>query len=169
MIRFLNLFKLDDEENDYLILKTAEKGNGQQLLAAIDLKFNYESNILDPNIEHILLNTCDNSSILKSAIDGKNSEIVKFLVEKFGFIIEKLDFDHKKIIIDQTENQEILILLITKVDFPFPTNRQNTNDEIQQLMKSKDEFHKAIKNIKESVCVAIHDLSAFLVQQISVY
>ncbi|XP_070504727.1 uncharacterized protein [Chironomus tepperi] len=178
ILKFLRLFELSDEFLDRLILKCAACGSKSDLMASLDASFdvgvrtlstdsqNYLSYLLNVNQSSAVssffstqiesedetqIDSCAYPSILSTAVEHKNTEIIEYLIGNCTHLIQQLPFKHQvkiSTISLDTEQLDVLCDLLEISDFPFPSNF-NTNqieyERLNQIVQDRIKFESAIE------------------------
>ena len=178
VLRFLNIFELDQEVVKRLILMAAKNGIKADFIAALDAPFENEGRILSSEAQNYLseLLAEDNSrlkesdknaanesdedspdrsytSVLLTAIEHKNSEVINYLITYWTHLIQQLPLDHQAKISSaafETNQVDVLCDLLEITDFPFPEDYEiiisnSTFDKLQGVISTRMRFKSAIK------------------------
>lgn len=156
VLRTLNIS--DDSLIRKLILKCAATCSKNQLLAALDIAFEFKKHELNDDAIDYLENAFYVSesdeleqSIILTAVESQNSEIVNFLLNNFKPLILKLPIGHQMDISNiafDTNQIEILCNLID-CDFPFPDDfdASSINDKrLTKITNDRKNFHQWIED-----------------------
>lgn len=159
IIRFLNIFKLNESILWNLKFKCVKSGCKSQFLAAFGGSF--EDNVIHQNSE--MQNTLNRTfllqnnhldtevSILLLAVENSNHEIIEYLTTNYSHLIHQLPFDHQVKIARTALSSfqfDTLCELIEECDFPFPeqsTNKYIMSSRLIKLVENRCEFFTAIQ------------------------
>lgn len=178
ILRFLSLFELSGELFTKLVLQCAACGSKNDLLSVLDAPFvggvrslsidaqyylsciinvNYSNNIesddeasLDEQ-EDDQYEDENSPSILFTAVENKNIEIIEYLVSSCTHLIQELPFKHQVKISTAaftTEQLDVLCELVNISDFPFPSNFESIrteNERLKNIITDRSNFGCAIK------------------------
>ena len=141
-----------------IIFKCAASGTKNQLLASLDIAFEFNQHELYQDTINYLSKTYFlnseidefEQSILLSAVENHNSEIVNFLLTIYKSLVTKLPIEHQIDIsnIAFDTNQIEILWSLLECDFPFPDDfdSSSTNDErFQKIMDDRKKFHQWIE------------------------
>jgi len=178
ILRFSSLFDLSGELFNKLVLQYAACGSKSDLLAVLDAPFvggvrslsidaqyylscvineNYSNNI-ESDDEASLDDQEDDQyedenspSILSTAVENKNIEIIEYLISNCTHLIQQLPFKHQVIISTAaftTEQLDVLCELVNISDFPFPSDFESIrteNEKLTNIITDRTNFGCAIK------------------------
>lgn len=176
ILRLFMIFELNESNWNKLILKCAEYGSVDDLMAVLDEPFSSEKRIISINSQFLhqtffeyhfesdekssedarnssVYNTEEKSlytSVLFKAINQKNKNVTDYLINYCTYIIKLLPFDQKvkiSTIAFNTQQFKILCILIDKTDFPFPRNIRADEIENENLR----EIVEKRKNLKAAI------------------
>ncbi|KAL7015365.1 hypothetical protein ACKWTF_016414 [Chironomus riparius] len=156
ILRFLRTLDLSDRLFMDLIYNCAESGSKADFLAALDAPFEGERRFFIPDADYYLCETINDNettiSVLYTAIQNSNGDVVNYLITHCTHLIELLPFEHRIDISTAAFNKEkfdVLCDLLEYSDFPFPRNIANhpvTHERLTQICKERNQFHEAIRN-----------------------
>ncbi|KAL7011073.1 hypothetical protein ACKWTF_014075 [Chironomus riparius] len=159
ILKFLRLFDLPEELLDKLVLKCAAYGSKNELLAALDAAFiasvrtlsidsqNYLSYVINVNQSDI----SNYPSVLSTAVEHKNTQIIEFLISSCTHLIQQLPFIHQVRISTTalaSHQLDVLCDLLDISDFPFPSNfniNQVEHERLDKIFTERTNFECAIK------------------------
>ncbi|XP_070492349.1 uncharacterized protein [Chironomus tepperi] len=163
IIGLLKTSKLEQDYSHSLILKIAQHGSKSDLLAFLEASFNDDRRILNEEsqkylytefIEDATLNDQEQlssasrnatTSVLLTAVEAKNEEIVDYLITYCSHLIQKLPLEHQVRISEaalKTNQINILCDLLEFSDFPFPS----VNLRFFKIMSDRFKLRNAIED-----------------------
>jgi len=187
IIKFISILDLPDESLESLLFACAANGSKDHLLALFDTPFEFQNKILNNYARYNLSNAFpvrvasnpaseDNQgdasepknepvlrSVLSVAVDSKNNEITKFLIDNYTELIQELPFKNKVYIstaLFRLKNIEYLCDLLEFADFPFPENFQDDSTADKRLLDivdSRNKFHLAVLSKISEISKIVED------------
>ncbi|XP_070506054.1 uncharacterized protein [Chironomus tepperi] len=122
-LRLLQTLKLPNKFFARLLLTIAKKSTKSEFIAALDSPFDGRM-LSNRSQKHIALSENDDS-VLFRAVQNKNKEVIKYLINDCTHLIQLLPHDHQVKISTaafETEQLDVLCELLDYADFPFPKN-----------------------------------------------
>lgn len=171
-LRFLRILNLSEDFFAFMILEIAKKGSKFEFFAALDAPFESNGRVLNTEVQShlktiytieqeeandseaasISSNNHTESSILFSALENKNVEVVDYLITYWSHLIKQLPFDHQVRISTfafETKQLDILCDLLEISDFPFPENfllNSVNHSKLLKIAENRLELKKDIEN-----------------------
>ncbi|KAL7013560.1 hypothetical protein ACKWTF_015465 [Chironomus riparius] len=178
ILRFLRILDFGDEFFRILILKCAANGSKDDFIAALDAPFDAKEKSLLPDVQKFLStafydeqsddeNSDDDAtmkssddlsnkhpkSVLLTAVDHNNQEVIKYLINSRLNLIRNLPFDHQvriSTVAFETGQLDILCDLLDIADFPFPgyfkLDDSQTNERLLKTIAYRAELLACIRD-----------------------
>jgi len=160
ILRFLRTLELSDRLFMNLIYNCSEDGSKDDFLAALDAPLEGEGRFLNQEAEDFLSETVMEGekviSILYTAIQYSNEDVVNYLITHCTHLIQQLPFEHRINISTAAFDDgkvDVLCDLLEYSDFPFPSNinfRSVTNERLNKIYIERKLFHEAIQHKNEA-------------------
>jgi len=158
ILRFLQTLQLIDGFYSSLALELSTKCTKIEFLSALDSPFDSDGRVLSIRSQKYISDVFGNDdnpenddSVLLTAIENENTEIIDYLVTYWTHLIQQLPFDHQvKISTAAFETNQLNVLcdLLEIADFPFPDNFKSesiTHDRLTKIITERNDFKDAIK------------------------
>ena len=155
ILRFMRTLDMQEELFETMILRAAKSRSKAELLAVLDALFEGEGRILNNRAQKYLKNVfkstgndkddspCKKStksknatSVLLTAVENKNTEVIDYLITYCSHLIQQLPFEHQVRISTaafETNQIDVLCDLLEISDFPFPQNFKEDPEVHQKL------------------------------------
>jgi hypothetical protein len=174
ILKYSRLFEFPEEFFIKAVLKCAACGSKRDLLAVLDAPFvgsvrslsihaqYYLSHVINVNYRSSIESDDEDSldddqyedenspSVLSTAVENKNAEIIEYLISNCTHLIQQLPFKHQVKVSTAalTSNQlDVLCDLVDISDFPFPSNftsSRTDNERLERIATDRSNFGSAI-------------------------
>ncbi|XP_070505924.1 uncharacterized protein [Chironomus tepperi] len=172
LLRFLRTLNLGDNFFEDITLEIAKKRSAAEFLAILDAPFSDCGGWLSSHAQKYITDiVCIRqsggiqerseqkqqidklcSSVLLTAVQNQNAELIDYLIFVLSHLIQHLPFDHQVKISTtafETGQLDVLCNLVGIADFPFPINfeSESTNHEsLQTIINERAELEDSIKS-----------------------
>jgi len=175
ILRFLRALNLSENIFEKIILEISKNGSKNEFLSALDASLEDHGRILNYHAQDFISeafvdsklsndSTSDqddqnssndeklNFSVLLTAVENKNKEVIDYLVTYWTHLIQQLPFVHRVKISTtalETNQLDVLCDLLEIVDFPFPENFKAdliNHERLRYIVNFREEFKEAIEN-----------------------
>lgn len=157
ILKFLLILSLSESFYGSMVLEVAKNGSKAELLSALDVPFESNGRILNKDAQKYISEVfeddddAENSdSVLLTAVNHKNAEIIDYLITYCSHLIQQLPFHHQVRISTatfETDQLDVLCDLLDIADFPFQKNFKIDSidhERLSKLIRERIKFKKAI-------------------------
>ncbi|XP_070499018.1 uncharacterized protein [Chironomus tepperi] len=156
IMRFLHTLTLSDELYGALVMIAAKNGTKSEIIAALDSPFECNGRILSNRVQKYITNMHEiddepknDTSVLHTAIQHHNVDVIDYLMTYCVHLIQQLPFDHQiqiSSIANDLKQFDVLSDLLDYVDYPFPNKIIFTlNQRLNDIIVCRMELASAIK------------------------
>jgi hypothetical protein len=171
ILRFLRILDLTEDFFKTLLLKCAACGSKNDFLAALDAPFDEDGKKLSTASQKYLstflndsqsdeeedsdneatITSTQQSSILLTAVESKNNDVINCLISSWSHLIQKLPFHHQVRISTtafETSQLDVFCDLLTIADFPFPEyfklDKDQNHEKLQKTVSGRIKLITAV-------------------------
>ncbi|XP_070508155.1 uncharacterized protein [Chironomus tepperi] len=163
ILRFLRTLNFNEEFFTTLILKYAAIGSKADFQAAVDSPFEETDRKLSTESQRILstifngsssddddaeASSSHSNSVLLTAVEHKNKDVISYLTFYWFNLIQKLPFDHQvriSTVAFETDQLDVLCDLLDYADFPFPEYFKYDENQVHERLHEIIKFRAELK------------------------
>ncbi|XP_070508737.1 uncharacterized protein [Chironomus tepperi] len=152
LLRFLSTLNLSDPTFNSIIFEAAKSGTKSEFMASLDAPFDGNIRVLRNRVEQYLTVVDDDDeeqSILLTAVQHQNKDIIDYLITFWAHLIQHLPFDHQVRISTaayDTNQLDVLCDLLDIADFPFPKDiKEQKHEQLNKIIQERSKLAVAIK------------------------